>query len=143
MELQIPTQDIALHLGAGARKVTIGDYCDNTEDLSFRSAWKAVFDKGIYANHIGSIGLYNNKNFNDLYEVTGYYVGESPPNAVGCLNYPSTNTGMLEVISAMFINENTGKPWGFAYQTFRDYTGAIYTRCYYSSVGWTAWKTIT
>ena len=142
-ELQIPTQDIALHLGAGARKVTIGDYCDNTEDLSFRSAWKAVFDKGIYANHIGSIGLYNNKNFNDLYEVTGYYVGESPPNAVGCLNYPSTNTGMLEVISAMFINENTGKPWGFAYQTFRDYTGAIHTRSYYSSVGWSAWKTIT
>ena len=142
-DFEIPTEDVALHLGRGGKNVSIGEYCDYAEERTFRSAWKAIFDNGIYANHIGSIDLYNGKDFNNLYEVTGYYVGESPPSAVGCLNYPSTNTGMLEVISARFINENTGKPWGFAYQTFRDYTGAIYTRCYYSSVGWSAWKTIT
>ena len=142
-DFEIPTEDVALHLGGGGKNVSIGEYCDYAEEYTFRSAWKALFDNGIYANHIGSIGLYNNKDFNDLYEVTGYYVGESPPSAVGCLNYPSTNTGMLEVISAMFINETTKKPWGFAYQTYRDYTGAIYTRSYYTTIGWTAWKTIT
>lgn len=142
-DFDVPTQDVALHLGSGGKNVSIGEYCDYTEEYTFRSAWKAIFDNGVHANHIAGIDLYNGKDFNDLYNATGYYVGESPPNAVGCLNYPSNNTGMLEVISAMFINETTGKPWGFAYQTYRDYTGAIYTRSYYSSVGWMAWKTIT
>ena len=137
-DFEIPTQDVALHLGKGGKNVTIGEYCDYSEEYTFRSAWKAIFDKGIKW-----LDLYNGKDFNDLYDITGYYAGESSPGTVGCLNYPSNNTGMLEVISTMYINETTKKPWGFAYQTYRDYTGAIYTRSYYSSVGWTAWKTIT
>lgn len=142
-DLEIPTQDVALHLGKGGKNVTIGEYCDYSEEYTFRSAWKAYFDNGINTNHIARIDTYDGKDFDELITNTGYYTGESRPGAVGCKNYPINETGMLEVISAMKINETTGNPWGFAYQTYRDYTGAIYTRCYYSSVGWTTWKTIT
>lgn len=44
---EIPTQDVAMHLGKGGKNVSIGEYCDYTEDYTFRSAWKAIFDKGI------------------------------------------------------------------------------------------------
>lgn len=138
-EFEIPTQEVALHLGKYGKWVSIGDYCDydNDEPYTFRSAWRAKFDKGICP-----IDLYDNKDFNDLINVTGYYVGQSKPDVVGCKNYPTVNTGMLEVTSAMFLNDSTEKSWGFAYQTYRDYTGAIYTRSYYSSSGWTEWKKI-
>jgi hypothetical protein len=142
-DFEIPTQDVALHLGKGGKNVSIGEYCDYSEEYTFKSAWKAIFENGIYTNHIASIDKYDGKDFNDLFKNTGYYTGESRPNAVGCQNYPINETGVLEVISAMRINETTGNPWGFAYQTYRDYTGAIYTRSYYSSAGWTEWKTIT
>ena len=42
----IPTQDVALHLGKGGKNVSIGEYCDYTEEYTFRSAWKAIFDEG-------------------------------------------------------------------------------------------------
>ena len=47
-EFDIPTQDVALHLGKGGKKVTVGTYCDSSEeyDYTFRSAWKAIFDEG-------------------------------------------------------------------------------------------------
>ena len=41
---EIPTEDVALHLGKGGKNVTIGTYCDYSEDHTFRSAWKAIFD---------------------------------------------------------------------------------------------------
>ena len=141
-DFDVPTQDVPLHLGRGGKNVSIGEYCDYAEEYTFRSSWKSIFDNGIYPSHIAKIDTYNGKDFNDLIHNTGYYTGESSPNTVGCLNYPSNNTGVLEVISALAIN-NAGTRWGFAYQTYRDYTGAIYTRCYYSTVGWTEWKTIT
>ena len=43
----IPTQDVALHLGKGGKNVSVGTYCDYSEDYTFYSDWKAVFDKGI------------------------------------------------------------------------------------------------
>ena len=44
----IPTQDVALHLGKGGKNVSVGTYCDYSEeyDYTFRSAWKAIFDEG-------------------------------------------------------------------------------------------------
>lgn len=41
---EIPTQDVALHLGKGGKNVTIGTYCDYSEDHTFRSAWKTIFE---------------------------------------------------------------------------------------------------
>jgi hypothetical protein len=44
---EIPTQDVALHLGKGGKNASIGTYCDYTEDYTFYSAWKAIFANGI------------------------------------------------------------------------------------------------
>lgn len=43
----IPTQDVALHLGRGGKNVSVGTYCDYSEEYTFYSDWKAIFDKGI------------------------------------------------------------------------------------------------
>lgn len=45
--LEVPTQDVALHLGRGGKNVTVGSYCDYAEDYTFRSYWKAIFDKEV------------------------------------------------------------------------------------------------
>lgn len=49
-EFEIPTQDVALHLGAGGKNVAVGTFCDYSEPYTFYSEWKAIFDKGV---HIG------------------------------------------------------------------------------------------
>lgn len=46
-EFEIPTQDVALHLGRGGKNVSVGTYCDYSEPYTFYSDWKAIFDKGI------------------------------------------------------------------------------------------------
>jgi hypothetical protein len=45
---EIPTQDVALHLGKGGKNVAIGTYCDYSEEYTFYSEWKAIFNKGIF-----------------------------------------------------------------------------------------------
>lgn len=60
-EFEIPTQDVALHLGAGGKNVSVGTYCDYSEDYTFRSVWKAIFDKGI-------LGSLLNHNVTDVLE---------------------------------------------------------------------------
>lgn len=46
----IPTEDVALHLGKGGKNVSIGSYCDYSEDYTFRSEWKAIFDSEVHLN---------------------------------------------------------------------------------------------
>lgn len=86
------------------------------------------------AADIGRLGYYRNLDFNALTSKTGYYVDSSAPSGVGSTNYPVNTTGMLEVIAY---------GGSFAYQTYRTYDGYIYTRSYYKSTGWTAWKKVT
>lgn len=45
---EIPTQDVALHLGKGGKNVSIGTYCDYSEERTFYSEWKAIFGGGVY-----------------------------------------------------------------------------------------------
>ena len=45
---EIPTQDVALHLGKGGKNVAIGTYCDYSEERTFYSDWKAIFDKEVF-----------------------------------------------------------------------------------------------
>ena len=45
--LEVPTRDVALHLGIGGKNVSIGTYCDYAEDYTFYSDWKAIFDKEV------------------------------------------------------------------------------------------------
>lgn len=44
---EIPTQDVALHLGRGGKNVSIGTYCDYSEERTFYSEWKAIFGGGV------------------------------------------------------------------------------------------------
>ena len=43
----IPTRDVALHLGKGGKNVSIGTYCDYSEERTFYSEWKAIFGGGV------------------------------------------------------------------------------------------------
>lgn len=44
---EIPTQDVALHLGKGGKNVSVGTYCDYSQDYTFYSDWVGIFDKGL------------------------------------------------------------------------------------------------
>ena len=47
-EFEIPTQDVALHLGKGGKNVSVGTYCDYSKPYTFYSEWDAYFDKDVY-----------------------------------------------------------------------------------------------
>lgn len=56
----IPTRDVALHLGKGGKNVSVGSYCDYSEEYTFHSEWKAIFDKDVVIGgdvHIGGMTL--------------------------------------------------------------------------------------
>lgn len=44
----IPTEDVALHLGKGGKNVSIGSYCDCSKEYTFHSEWDTYFDKDVY-----------------------------------------------------------------------------------------------
>lgn len=46
--LEIPTMDVALHLGKGGKNVSVGTYCDYSVPYRFYSDWEGVFDKGLW-----------------------------------------------------------------------------------------------
>lgn len=55
----VPTEDVALHLGKGGKNVTVGSYCDYSTEHTFRSVWDAIFDKsinGVYIRTVEEIG---------------------------------------------------------------------------------------
>ena len=45
---EIPTQDVALHLGKGGKNVSVGTYCNYSKEYTFYSEWDAYFDKDVY-----------------------------------------------------------------------------------------------
>lgn len=45
---EVPTQDVALHLGKGGKNVAIGTYCDYSREYTFYSDWEGIFDKGLW-----------------------------------------------------------------------------------------------
>lgn len=48
----IPTADVALHLGRGGKNVSVGSYCEYEEEYTFHSEWKGIFDNGIKGTSI-------------------------------------------------------------------------------------------
>ncbi len=145
--ITVPTADVTVHLREGGKAVGIGKYAEKDYIVDIDDEWD-VNARGnltvggtLFTKHIAQIDTYANKDFNNLVYNTGYYSDTSAPSATSCLNYPINETGVLEVISAM--EENTSGWWGFAYQTYRTYTGKIYMRNYYSTTGWTAWKQVS
>ena len=51
----VPTQDVALHLGAGGKNVSVGSYCDYSKDYTFHSEWDAIFDKSINGVYVKAV----------------------------------------------------------------------------------------
>lgn len=136
----VPTVAVTIdyhHSGAGVAFGKVAEY-ENLLDI----AWDASIKGTLTAAHIARVDGYDDKNFNELVYNTGYYTSGATPSATGCSNYPVDVTGVLEVISQIFTNATTGNRWGFAYQTYRTYTGDIYTRSFYTDTGFTAWKKI-
>lgn len=57
----IPTEDVALHLGKGGKNVAIGTYCDYSKDHTFHSAWDATFDKSINGVYVKTVNVMGGK----------------------------------------------------------------------------------
>lgn len=51
---EIPTQDVALHLGAGGKNVSVGTYCDYSTPYTFFSDWVGIFDKGLWGTSLNN-----------------------------------------------------------------------------------------
>ena len=49
---EIPTQDVALHLGYGGKNVSIGSYCDYSTPYRFFSSWEGNFVKGLWGTSL-------------------------------------------------------------------------------------------
>lgn len=50
--LEIPTMDVALHLGTGGKNVSIGTYCNCSTPYTFYLDWVGIFDKGFYGSSL-------------------------------------------------------------------------------------------
>lgn len=136
----IPTDAVYWHRDGANNALGLGKYAEEKETLDM--AWNIKTNKSITAEgnvivggtltaaNIGRIGYYRNLDFDTLTVHTGYYADGLSPSGAGSKHYPVDATGVLEVIAY----EGT-----FAYQTYRTYTGSIYTRSYYVGSGWTAW----
>lgn len=136
----VPTVKVTMDLHHSGTGIAMGKVAEHEDLLDI--AWDVSVRGSLTAAHIARIDLYNGKDFNELIYNTGYYPSGSTPAATGCSNYPVDITGVLEVISQIFENASTGNRWGFAYQTYRTYTGDIYTRSFNTDTGFTAWKKI-
>ena len=152
-EFNIPTAQVTMHFRYGGKGVAVGKYSEEDNLLDIAEDWDVnargnLTVGGVFSatnvQHLGAIGYYHHRDFDELAYKTGYYMGSSVPAAVSCSHYPVNKTGVLEVISSMTPSESTESGlWGFAYQTYRTTEGKIYTRSYYSNSGWTAWMEVT
>lgn len=140
--ITIPTADVTIHLRAGGKAIGVGKYAEQDNIVDIDDEWNVNIRGTLKAGHVASIEEYDAKDFNTLIYKTGYYISRAAPSGVGCTNYPINETGLLEVISAMYYDETNKTWWGFAYQTYRTYTGKVYMRSYYSSMGWFEWKQV-
>lgn len=131
--LEIPTQDVAMHLGRGGKNVSIGTYCDYSQPYTFYSAWVGIFDKGLFGSSL-------NYNVSDV------------------LTFPAE---CMDGLTPIIVNESTNKetlPQGnYDYSVglihkraadqynviLMDYvTGQIAINVHLSGT-WTGWKYIT
>lgn len=49
---EIPTEDVAFHLGKGGKNVSVGTYCDYSRERTFYSDWEGIFDKGLWGTSL-------------------------------------------------------------------------------------------
>ena len=130
--ITIPTADVTVHLRKGGKAVGIGKYAEKDYVVDIDDEWEVRVRGNLRAEHTAEIDTYDGKDFNSLSTKTGYYISSSSPETMGCKNYPVNVTGILEVVVGS----------GFAYQTYRVYTGEVYMRSYFVTTGWFAWRQV-
>lgn len=97
---EVPTQDVALHLGRGGKNVAVGTYCDYSEDYTFYSGWKAIFDKEVI---IGGA------------EINDFVVEEG---TIDDWLFRKWNSGNLDCWGTFIENNVEIKtPWGILYES--------------------------
>jgi hypothetical protein len=139
-DFEIPTEDVALHLGRGGKNVSIGEYCDYAEERTFRSAWKAVFDNGIYGNLYGNLNgtMTQQSALGDMLAFaeecpqgfTPFFTGESTTNVPATGNY---------LYASGFVCKRSDTQ--ITVVIFSYYSGDLAINTYYDTAGgWLGWR---
>lgn len=132
--LEVPTRDVALHLGKGGKNVSIGSYCDYAEDYTFHSYWTGIFDKGINGT------LLNHKVRNDVLTFAEECNEGLTPFITNDLTDKATLPSGSYHYSAGIVLKRTTDQYNVI---LIDYvTGKIAINVYLSGT-WTGWKYIT
>ena len=131
-DFEIPTQDVALHLGKGGKNVSIGEYCDYSEDYTFRSAWKAIFDNGIYGTMTQQPALGDMLAFAEecAQGFTPFFTGGSTTNV--------PDTGNYQYASGFVCKRSDSQ---ITVVIFSYYSGDLAINTYYDTAGgWLGWR---
>ena len=135
----IPTEEVALHLGAGGKNVSIGAYCDPSKTRTFYSEWTGIFNGGIQGailnNVVEDVLTFAEQCSNGFYPILTNYYTNTTTLPEGNYRY---SVGMvlkrtLNDIVVLLFEYSTGKIAINVYaRTNNDTPG-----------GWTGWKYLT
>ena len=132
-EFEIPTQDVALHLGRGGKNVAVGTYCNYSTPYRFYSAWEGVFDKGLW-------GTSRNYNVTDVLT----FAEECEEGLTPIVINNSTNKDNLPdgayAYSVGIIHKRTADQYNVI---LTDYTTGKIAINVHLGENWTGWKYIT
>ena len=130
---EIPTRDVALHLGKGGKNVAIGTYCDYSQERTFYSDWVGIFGKGL-------LGTSLNNNVTDVLTFAEECIDGLTPIIIN----ESTNKANLPdgnyAYSVGIIHKRAADQYNVV---LMDYvTGKIAINVYFGGT-WTGWKYLT
>lgn len=130
---EIPTQDVALHLGRGGKNVSIGTYCDYSRERTFYSDWEGIFDKGLWGSSL-------NYNITDVLTFAAECTDGLTPiiinDSTNKANLPEGNYGY----SVGIVHKRASDQYNVI---LMDYvTGKIAINVHLSGT-WTGWKYLT
>lgn len=133
-DFEIPTEDVALHLGKGGKNVTVGTYCDPSKSYIFYSAWKAEFEKGVLGASLNTLA-------EDVFEFAkNCTVGLTPFHTnKETANLPPTDKGYF-ISSVGLVHKRSNTQYNVSITDYS--TGKIATNIYYNGT-WSGWKYIT
>lgn len=138
-DLEIPTQDVALHLGKGGKNVSIGEYCDYSEEYTFRSAWKATFENGIYGTLNGTVnGTMSQELAGDVLAFAEACPQGFTPFFTGGSSTNIPTTGNYQYASG-FVHKRSDSQITVFIISY--YSGDLAINTYYDTAGgWLGWK---
>lgn len=130
---EIPTEDVALHLGKGGKNVAIGTYCNGLPEHRFYSDWVGQFDKGLW-------GTSHNFNVTDVLT----FPEECEDGITPIIINDSTNKDNLPegnyAYSVGIIHKRTADQYNVI---LMDYVAGKIAINVHLSGTWTGWKYIT